>query len=275
MRSRYERGPGRDRSEPFAQFRMPAAPEKTRIARFHAKAAAQRNVNHVESAAHQRMIDFALPHIHHPPGAIRFVLNDARRSLVLGPRQLAAPDGKAIHHAPRQRFEASPIPELITAGQIERRLAVEMIQVCANNRRFLQPRAVLTHQIRNPTGWVDFVVRTIGDARLGRNYLHPLFQALLQNDDSRHARVWGSGRDVELHHAREDPPSQPGMEAARLIQVSSCFSSVLSDSRTSSDRASLAWPTGGTGLSDVPLKKVNLTWRWKAANARNQPRPST
>jgi hypothetical protein len=35
-----------------------------------------------------------------------------------------------------------------------------------------------------------------------------------------------------------DPPSQPGMEAACLIQVASCFSSILSGSRTSRERTS-------------------------------------
>jgi hypothetical protein len=32
---------------------------------------------------------------------------------------------------------------------------------------------------------------------------------------------------------------------------------------------------GGTGWSEVPLKKLNLTWYWKAAKARNQRCPST
>src|SRR2546425_13249347 len=65
------------------------------------------------------------------------------------------------------------------------------------------------------------------------------------------------------------------MEAACLIQVASCFSSSLSDSRTSRERTSLYWPMGGTGSSEVPLKKLNLMWCWKAAKTRNQPCPST
>ena len=54
------------------------------------------------------------------------------------------------------------------------------------------------------------------------------------------------------------------MEAACAIQVASRFSSSLSVARTSRERTSLYWPRGGTGSSKVPLKKLNLTWCWKA-----------
>ena len=63
------------------------------------------------------------------------------------------------------------------------------------------------------------------------------------------------------------------MEAACSIQVASWVSSSLSDSRTSRERTSLNWPMGGTGWSEVPLKKLNLTWYWKAAKGEEPALP--
>src|SRR3954468_21659405 len=126
-RGRYERRPGSDCFKPRAQPGMSGTPAKPRVARFEAEGARESDVDHVEPAAHQRMINFALPDIHHAPGAICLVLDHPGRTLVLSPRNLAAPDGKPIHQASRQRFKAPPLPRLIPARQIERGLALEMV----------------------------------------------------------------------------------------------------------------------------------------------------
>src|SRR3954469_8848611 len=91
-RGRYERRPGSDCFEPRAQLGMSGTPAKPRVARFEAEGALESDVDHGESAAHQWVIDFALPHIHHAPGAICLVLDHPGRTLVLWPRNLAAPD---------------------------------------------------------------------------------------------------------------------------------------------------------------------------------------
>src|SRR6478735_3476226 len=69
-------------------------------------------------------------------------------------------------------------------------------------------------------------------------------------------------------------PFQPGMAAACLTQATNCFSS-KSSSWTLIQRASLLLPPGGSGLSDVPMKKVSFTDFSKTWKLRNQPSPST
>src|SRR5512147_960987 len=172
-RSRRERGPRGNAVEPFGQLRVPGAPAKTRIARFEAKGACERDLDHIERPAHERVLDFALPGVRHASGAIRLVLNDPRRALVRGPQYLAAPDGKAVQHASRQCFEAACLPRSITARRIERRLAIQMVEVGANESGFLHADAVVTHQIGDAAGRIDAVVGTVRSACLCGDRLHP------------------------------------------------------------------------------------------------------
>ena len=51
---------------------------KMRIARLHSEAAGERDLRHVECAAHQRMVDLHFPQVGHPPSAGCFVLEDRR-----------------------------------------------------------------------------------------------------------------------------------------------------------------------------------------------------
>ena len=78
---------------------------------------------------------------------------------------------------------------------------------------------------------------------------------------------------MSIPRQRRDMPSLPGKVAPCSIHVATSISSTLCDSRTSTERTSLNWPIGGTGLSEVPSKKLHLRWYWKAAKARNQPPP--
>src|SRR5438309_10673045 len=145
---------------------MPRPPVKMRIAGFHPEAAGKRDLRHVERAAHQRMVDLRLPQLGHSPGALRLVLEDAGRALVLRSRELSAPDGETVQHASRQRFETPRIPALFTGRRIEGRSPIEMVEVRADHGGFFQPDAVVTHEIGNAARWIDAVVRTVRDARL-------------------------------------------------------------------------------------------------------------
>jgi hypothetical protein len=93
------------------------------------------------------------------------------------------------------------LPSLLAARQIERRLAVQVIEVRANQRGLLHPDAVVAHEIGDAAGWIDAVVGTVGRPCLRDDRLHPAFQSLLENHDPRHARVGRTGGDVELQHA--------------------------------------------------------------------------
>ncbi len=77
------------------------------------------------------MGNLALPEVRHPPGTVGLVLDDGRRALVRRAGQLASPDREAIHHAARQRFEAACLK---AARQLERRAAVEIVEIGADQR---------------------------------------------------------------------------------------------------------------------------------------------
>src|SRR5689334_21502078 len=130
---RSEGRPRGDRLVPGAQRRVPRPPVEVRVARFHAERAGEREVDHVERPLHQRMGDLALPEIGHAHGAIGFVRDHARRALVLRARRLAPPDRETVEHAPRERFEPPSLP----AGGLELRLALELVEVVADDLRLL------------------------------------------------------------------------------------------------------------------------------------------
>jgi len=59
---------------------------KIGIARFKAKAACERDLGHIECAAHKLSVDFYFPEIRHALGAVFLVLNYPRRTLVSCPQ---------------------------------------------------------------------------------------------------------------------------------------------------------------------------------------------
>jgi hypothetical protein len=59
---------------------------KIGIARFKAKAACERDLGHIECAAHKRSVDFYLPEVRHALGAVCLVLNRPRGTLVFWPQ---------------------------------------------------------------------------------------------------------------------------------------------------------------------------------------------
>ena len=99
--------------------------------------------------------------IGHPFTAIGFVLDNGRRLLVFRPGDLAAPNGESVQHASRHRFETARFLSLIACWQIEKRLAVQLIEIGTDESGFLQPNAVVADEIRDATRRIDLVVRTV------------------------------------------------------------------------------------------------------------------
>jgi len=60
--------------------------------------------------------------------------------------------------------------------QIEDWLAVEVIEVRADDSRFFQPDAVVTDEIRHAARWIDLVVRTVRATCLCRDDLDSALQ---------------------------------------------------------------------------------------------------
>jgi hypothetical protein len=128
-----------DVAEPIAQLRVPRSPVKIGIPSFEPEGAGERNLRQVECAAHQRMVDLRLPEVSHSSAAVCFVLEDCGRTLVLRPQDLAAPNCESVHHASRQGFETARLPRLVTGWQIKGRVAVEVIEVGADDSGFFNP----------------------------------------------------------------------------------------------------------------------------------------
>ena len=73
---------------------------------------------------------------------------------MLGARELAAPDSEAVDQASRQGFEAARFPCRVSRRQIERRLAVELIEVRADDRGFFEAGTVVTPELLREQGLV-------------------------------------------------------------------------------------------------------------------------
>ena len=124
-------------AEPIAQFRVPRPPAKIRNPSFEPEGTGERDLRQIEWAAHQRMVNLHLPAVGHSSAALCFVLENRGRTLVLRPQDLAAPNCESVQHASRQGFETARLPRLITDWQIEGRVAVEVIEVGADDSGFL------------------------------------------------------------------------------------------------------------------------------------------
>ncbi len=85
---------------------MSGPPIDIGVAQFELKRTDQRDLRHVERAAHLRMVDLRFPEIGHAPAALSLVLDDCRRAFVLGTVELASPDGEPVQQAARQGLEA-------------------------------------------------------------------------------------------------------------------------------------------------------------------------
>src|SRR5688572_11758677 len=107
-----------------------------------------------------RMPDLPLPELEQASGPVDFVPNHPGRALVHRPVQLAQPDREAIHQASRQPFEPARFPACFG----ERRLAVELVEVGADRLGFLQPHAIVTHEIGDAARGIDLVVRAALDS---------------------------------------------------------------------------------------------------------------
>ena len=90
------------------------------------------------------------------------------------------------------------------AGRSKSRLAVEMIEVGADDCGFFQADAVVTDEIGDATRWIDAVVRTVRQTCLRDDDFDATLQSLLENHDSCNARVGRARRDVELHKRLSD-----------------------------------------------------------------------
>jgi len=99
----------------------------------------------------------------------------------------------------RQGFEATRFQGLVAILQMKGRMALQVIEVGADESGFLHANAIVPHEIGDAAGWIDAVIGAVRNARLRGDSLHPALQSLLDHDDARHARVGRAGGDVELH----------------------------------------------------------------------------
>ena len=126
-----------DGVEPGRQLGVSRPPTEVGIESFHSEGAGERDLSQVEGAAHQRVVDLQLPEVGHANAALGFVLEDRGGALVPGTSELAAPYGESIQEAPCQRFETARLPRLLPFRRIEGGFAIKVIEVGADESRFL------------------------------------------------------------------------------------------------------------------------------------------
>src|SRR3990172_2879659 len=192
--------------EPSAQLRVPRPPAKIGIPSFEPEGSGECDLRQIECAAHQRMVDLCLPEVSDSSAAVCFVLENSGRTFILGPQDLATPNCESVQHASRQGFETARLPRLVSGWQIEGWVAIEVIEVSADDCGFLQPHAVVTDEIGNATRWINGVVGTVRKTCLCGDDLDSALQPLLMNHDACDARVGRARGDVELHDAKSSVP---------------------------------------------------------------------
>src|SRR5687768_13568301 len=79
---------------PSAELRACSAPIQIRHAELDAERAGERELHHVEPAAHQGMRNLPFPEVGEPRGAVHLVANNRGRAFVRRPIKLAQPDRK-------------------------------------------------------------------------------------------------------------------------------------------------------------------------------------
>ena len=83
------------------------------------------------------MADFHFPMVDQSARPIRFMVDHGWRLLVLGTPNLAEPDRKPVHQAAREGAQSKCLPPLFALRQLEFRVAIEMVEIAADDGRFL------------------------------------------------------------------------------------------------------------------------------------------
>src|SRR5688572_31840476 len=108
---------------------------------------------------HVGMCDLAFPELDHARGAGDLMPDDSRRAFVRRSVELSQPNRHAVHQAARECFQAASLPSLLASREIEGWLAVQMVEVGADELRLLEACAVVADEVRNAARRVDLVVR--------------------------------------------------------------------------------------------------------------------
>ena len=82
---------------------------------------------------------------------------------------------------------------------MEARLAIEAVEIGADELAVFHANAGLIDQIGHAAGGIDLIVGTVGGARFCLDDLDAVFKRLLKDDDAREASVWRAVCDIELH----------------------------------------------------------------------------
>src|SRR5262249_26607444 len=136
---------------------------------------------------------------------------ECRRTVVLRPGHFAAPDRDAVAHATGCELEPKIRPVGCAGRVMEARLAVEAVEIGADELAVFHANAAIIDQIGHAAGGIDLIVGTAGGACFRLDNLDAVFERLLDDDDAREASVWRAVCNIELHFRA---PSSPGAEAA-------------------------------------------------------------
>src|SRR5262249_35435356 len=122
-----------------------------------------------------------------------------RRTLVLGSDHLPTPHSDAVAHAARRELEPKIRPIGCGRGVVEAWLAVEAVEIGADELAVFHADAGVVDQIRHAAGGVDLIVGTARGTCFRLDDLDAVLERLLNDDDAREASVWRAVCDVELH----------------------------------------------------------------------------
>ena len=114
---------------------------------------------------HQRIGHPRLKIIRHAPAAGNLVREDGRRTLALGPVHFAHPYADAVTHAARRGLEPAVGPIGFMEGVMEPRLAVETVEIGADELAVLHADAGIVDEVGHAARGIDLIVGAAGGAR--------------------------------------------------------------------------------------------------------------
>src|SRR5262249_22321472 len=126
----------------------------------------------------------------------------SRRALALGPGYLPAPHGDAVAHATRCELEPKIRPIGCVRCAVESRLAVKAVEIGTDKLAVFHADAGVIDEVRHPTGGIDLIIGTAGDACFSLDDLDAVLERLFDDDDAREPSVGRSVCDIEFHEPK-------------------------------------------------------------------------
>src|SRR5579859_5036132 len=197
--------PRAEAAAPFGQIAKAAGPRKF-------QRCGKNEVRHARRRLQQCLPHLGFKHIRQPSGTGCLMRKQGWRSLVLRSAHFTYPNRNAVAEAARRRLEPAIRPVRIIRRSMEAGLAVEAVEIRANDLAVLKANSGIINEVGHPAGRINLIIGTVDGARLGLDDFDAFTQPLFDNQNARQPRIGRTRCDVKLHRfwAPTVPPLYDG-----------------------------------------------------------------